>query len=153
MPTITEAVHNDLPAILSLQKLCYRENALRYKNENIHPLMQTVEDVEKEFIRCVFLKAMAGPIIIGSIRARQTGDTCFIVRLFVHPGHQNRGVGKNLMAAIEARFAHVNRYELFTGYKDEKNIRLYTSLGYSRFREERRDDGMIFYFLEKTNPA
>ena len=151
MPNIIDALIDDLPEILTLQKLCYSENALRYGNDNIRPMIQTHSEIEKEFSRAVFLKAMEGGRIVGSIRAYLTGATCFIVRLFVHPDRQNRGIGSALMNTIEQRFHDVDRYELFTGYKDEKNLHLYMKLGYTRFREERREDGMIFYFLQKPN--
>ncbi len=151
LPSITEARFDDLPLILDLQKFCYRENMRRYNNECILPMMQTLSDIEEEFrvSACLFLKALINLRIIGSIRACRRGNACFIVRLFVHPDYQNRGIGKMLMKTIEERFPDVDRYELFTGYRDEKNIALYTKLGYRKFKEEKHDDGMIFYYMEK----
>ncbi len=149
MVDILEASFEDLSVILELQKLCYRENARRYNNERIKPLLQTLPEVEEEFRDCVFLKATVGSIIIGSVRARRMGRTCFIIRLFVHPDYHNRGIGTSLMKSIEIRFPDVDRYELFTGYRDEKNLYLYRKLGYKKFKEERQSDGMIFYYMEK----
>jgi GNAT superfamily N-acetyltransferase len=149
MPVITDVLSNDLPALLELQKRCYRENALRYNNFQIRPMAQTLPEIENEFARCIFLKSVEASEIIGSIRAYRTDNTCFIVRLFVHPEFQNRGIGSILITAIEQRFGDVDRYELFTGYRDDKNLYLYTKHGYTKFREERHTDGMIFFFLEK----
>ncbi len=146
---ISDALFEDLPSILDLQRLCYEENAIRYNNFRILPMIQTLREVEDEFRSGVFLKAIDRSRIIGSIRARQTDQTCFIVRLFVHPDHQNRGIGKRLITSIEARFPNVFRFELFTGYKDEKNISFYKKLGYTRFRDDKREDGMVFYHMEK----
>ena len=148
-PKIARVAFKELPKILELQKFCYRENALRYNNDHIMPLTQTQHDLEEEFRDTLFLKAVLDDELIGSIRGFQNNMTGYIVRLFVHPDHQNKGVAKQLMTAIEQQFPHVFRYELFTGYKDEKNIHFYTKLGYRKFKEDKRDDGMIFYFLEK----
>jgi ribosomal protein S18 acetylase RimI-like enzyme len=43
-----------------------------------------------------------------------------------------RGIGRDLMAAIETALAgRVARYELFTGATSENNLRMYHRLGYS----------------------
>ncbi|MBN1576470.1 MAG: GNAT family N-acetyltransferase [Chitinispirillaceae bacterium] len=149
MPFITDATLNDLPAILKLQKFCYRENAKRYNNDHITPITQTLREVEDEFRFCVFLKAEEESRIIGSIRACRKEATCFIVRLFVHPDYQNSGIGTMLMNAIEERFPDVDRYELFTGYRDEKNLHLYRKLGYRKTGKEEKKDGVVFHYLEK----
>ena len=149
MTTIQNATLKDLKAILQLQKLCYQENAIRYSNPQITPLIQTQDEIEQEFNTCLFLKVVSQKSIIGSIRAKEDGDTCYIGRIFVHPDHQNNGIGTRLMNSIEQRFNHIKRFELFTGYKDLKNIYLYKKLGYSIFKEITRGDGIIFYFLEK----
>jgi GNAT superfamily N-acetyltransferase len=151
MHHIIDATFEDLPAILKLQKLCYSENARRYNNDQITPLIQTQQEIENEFSISLFLKAINGSSIIGSIRAEERDNTCFIGRIFVHPDYQNRGIGTRLMHSVEKRYAHLSRFELFTGFKDKKNIRLYKKLGYSIFKETKRHDGIIFYFMEKDN--
>jgi len=149
MHRIVDAQFNDLPVILSLQKLCYSENALRYNNDRITPMIQTQKEIEKEFNSYLFLKVLNEASIIGSIRAEEREGTCFIGRIFVHPNFQNQGIGTSLMKTVEDRFSHLSRYELFTGYKDDKNIYLYKKLGYTVYKEIRRNDGIIFYFMEK----
>lgn len=147
--TIDTARFGDLAAILALQKECYRENAERYNNYCIRPLMQTQQEIEREFETSVFLKAISASEIVGSIRGCAKFSTCHISRLFVHPHHQNRGIAKQLIFSIENHFSGVDRFEGFTGYKDDKNLALYHKLGYSTFKLEQREDGMIFLFLEK----
>ena len=149
LPSITDTSFEDLPAILELQKRCYRENALRYNTNRIAPITQTLAEMEEEFRCSVFLKAVERSRIVGSIRARRNGANCFIIRLFVHPDCQNRGIGTMLMNALEERFPDVDRYELFTGYRDEKNLRLYQKLGYRKTGKEEKKDEIIFYYFEK----
>lgn len=153
MFTVIPAQFEDLPAILALQKLSYSENAVRYNNFSILPMVQNQIEIESEFAHCIFFKAIdESSSIIGSIRAFSKENSCFIIRLFVHPDHQNKGVGKMLMQAAEKHFASSERYELFTGFKDTKNLSFYASLGYRILREETRHDGMRFIFMEKRVP-
>lgn len=144
---IDDADAIDLPAILELQKLCYRENAERYDDFSIAPFIQTLAGLEDDFKRCVILKLEAGFIIIGSVRAFEKDGSVHIGRLIVHPDFQNQGLGTRLMREIENRFPRARRFELFTGIKDEKNIHLYEKLGYKKIDEKPKEH---LVFLEKV---
>ncbi len=146
---IRDAIFNDLPSILKLQKLCYRENAERYNDYQIPPMIQTINDLEDEFNYNVILKAEDQSKIIGSLRAYEKNGICYIGRVIVHPDYQNKGIGTKLMIEIERRFPNVSKYELFTGYKDEKNIYFYGKLGYKIFKEENLGYKIKLVFLEK----
>lgn len=54
-----------------------------------------------------------------------------------------------LMNEMEKKFHNVERFELFTGYKDEKNIYFYNKLGYRIFKEEFLGDKVKLVFFEK----
>jgi hypothetical protein len=60
------------------------------------------------------------------------------------------GFGKQLMLAIEAVFSNALRFELFTGFKSEKNLYLYQKLGYKVFKEEKVSDRVGLRYLEKV---
>jgi len=141
---ISPAVENDLPAILALQKLAFRSEAELYDDFSIPPLTQTLESMAAEFPAKVFLKACLENVIVGSVRGFEKDSTCYVERLIVHPDCQGRGVGTALMRALEARFPDARCYELFTGHRRERNLRLYRKLGYSVFKEEGR-----LVFMEK----
>lgn len=98
--TFTEATPEDLPHLLALQKICYRQEAEIYQDFNIPPLTQTLESITKDINRQLFLKAEAEGKIIGSVREYLEDDTCKIGRLIVHPDFQNQGVGTQFMCAI-----------------------------------------------------
>lgn len=140
----------DLPSILELQKLCYQENAERYNDFKISPLVQTIDDLKEEFKHCIILKAEDDLKIIGSIRAFEKNGTCYIGRIIVHPNCQNKGIGKKLMVEIENIFQKCLRFELFTGFKDRKNIYFYQKLGYRIFKTEKVTDNFDFIYLEKV---
>ena len=71
-----------------------------------------------------------------------------IGKLIVHPNHQGKGIGTQLLYAIEQASA-APRYELFTSSKSEKNIRLYERVGYRKFAEKQVSPGLSFVYLEK----
>ncbi len=77
--------------------------------------------------------------------------TCLIGRLFVHPDFQNRGIGSQLVRTIEKSFPHADRFELFTGDKSEKNISLYTKLGYREFRREQVSPRLALVYMGKKS--
>jgi ribosomal protein S18 acetylase RimI-like enzyme len=147
---VTPAVLDDLPEILSLQKLCYQSEAALHNDYNIPPLLQTLDNIREEFSLKRFLKVCSGDKIVGSVRGILDERTCHIGRLIVHPDFQNRGLGSALLYAIESQFPGVGRYELFTGHKSEKNLHLYQSRGYQIFKTEPVNTKLTLIFLEKV---
>lgn len=151
--TIEKVEFKDLANILELQKLCYQENAKRYNDFNIQPLTQTLEELEKDFNEKdhLILKVEDNSNIIGSIRGFTKNKTCYIEKVIVHPDYQNKGVGTKLLSEIEKRFDRVEKYELYTGYKDEKNIYFYKKAGFNIFKEKTINKNLKFVFMEKYN--
>jgi ribosomal protein S18 acetylase RimI-like enzyme len=143
----------DLPSILELQKLCYQENAERYNDYTIGPLVQTIDNLKEEYKNGIILKVEDDSKIIGSVRAFEKNKTCYIGRVIVHPDYQNKGIGKKLMAEIENRFSKSARFELFTGFKDQKNIYFYQKLGYRIFKTKKVTDNLDLIYLEKVIPS
>ena len=146
---IEQAKIKDAKEILDLQKLAYQSEAAIYDDYTIPPLMQTLKEIEADFERQVFLKALAGGRIIGSVRAHKRQETCLIGRLIVHPDFQNQDIGAGLMGEIEETFSQAERYELFTGYLSERNLHFYQKRGYKTFKRERITEDLTLVFLEK----
>ncbi|HEY6838513.1 MAG TPA: GNAT family N-acetyltransferase [Geobacteraceae bacterium] len=146
---IEQATTVDAAEILLLQYLAYLSEADLYDDFTIPPLTQTLAEMTAEFARRTFLKAMDDGRIIGSVQGMKIGDTCYVGRLMVHPDRQGEGIGTRLMAAIEASFSEVGRFELFTGHKSEDNIRLYERLGYRQVRTEAVNPALSLVFMEK----
>jgi ribosomal protein S18 acetylase RimI-like enzyme len=165
LKSITHASPDDAPAILELQKLAYQSEAKLYNDWNIPPLIQTLDELISDFTTKIFLKAQVEGKIVGSVRGHQVGDTCFIERLIVHPNFRGQGIGTALMTQIESYFdslserlflrqrlrqrQRVLRFELFTGHKNDRNIRLYELLGYQIFKHEKITETLSFIFMEK----
>ena len=147
---IKRAEFLDRKEILSLQKLAYESEAKLYNDFNIPPLIQTLKEIEEEFENHIFLKSMENGKIVGSVRAVLIDSkTCYIGRLNVHPDFQNQGIGTNLMREIENIFKECERFELITGHRSIKNIKLYEKLGYKIFKTEKLTENLNLVYLEK----
>ncbi|MFY0599231.1 MAG: GNAT family N-acetyltransferase [Cyclobacteriaceae bacterium] len=147
------ACEDDLVEILKLQKDCYQEEAAIYDDYNIPPLTQTLESIHADFKMETFLKVTANDKIIGSVRGYIENQTCKIGRLIVHRDFRNRGLGKTLMRALEDELKEAKRFELFTGNKSERNLRLYNNLGYHEIKRKSVNDKLELVFLEKINDS
>jgi N-acetylglutamate synthase-like GNAT family acetyltransferase len=146
---IEPAQLEDAEEILALQKLAYLSEAEIHDDYTIPPLTQTLEETKVEFRAQLVLKATLEGKVIGSVRAYMEGGTCCIGKLIVHPDYQNRGIGTRLMHEIEVCFPEAERYELFTGYKSERNLHLYNKLGYRPFKTKKVTEKLTLVFLEK----
>lgn len=146
---ISRAQINDAPEILALQKLAYQSEAELYNDYNLPPLVQTPAELKAELEEVVCLKAVQGGRIIGSVRAREQEGTCHIGRLIVHPAWQGQGLGQKLMAAIEAEFPEAERFELFTGFLSQRNLRFYARQGYERFANKKLSPEVTLVLLQK----
>jgi len=149
-PHIALAEVSDMEEILRLQYAAYQSEALIHGDFTIQPLMQTLDEIIEEYSKCVFLKATLYDKIIGSVRAHEKNGTVYIGKLMVHPDHQGKGLGRHLLTAIEREFPN-KRYELFTSCKSDRNLHLYETAGYVRFREEINNAGIAFAYLEKSS--
>ena len=148
---IRRALEEDLPEILQLQKLAFKEEADFVNDPNIKPMAQTLKELENEFKSGTILVYVEDGKIFGSVRASEEEGTCFITRMVVHPRHWRKGIGRNLMRAIEGSYSNVDRYELFTRVDHPRTRPFYQSLGYLPFRTERISDSLTFVYLQKSN--
>lgn len=114
---ISKAGFADLEDIVELQKTAFISEAELYNDYTIEPLTQTIDSIKADFGNYLFLKAETENQIVGSVKARVTGEYCWIGRLIVSPGFQNKGIGKKLMAEIEKEFPDISKFLLCTGNK------------------------------------
>jgi GNAT superfamily N-acetyltransferase len=153
MLSIMRADVNDLDEIFVLQRLSFYSVGLRYNDPLTPPLDQTLDELIEESEGQVFLKAVCDGNIVGAIRGRlMDGDVCRVSKVMVHPDHQNKGIGRKLMNAIEKEF-DVNVFELRTGYLDAITISLYKKLGYVLTGDkERITETLWFVRMRKEIP-
>ena len=147
---ILKANESDLPEILALQKLCYQENVARYNDNNIPPMIETVDDLLKDAQTHIFLKALNDDKVIGSARGYNKPEYCYIGRVMVHPDYQNQGIGRKLILALENELGG-SVFELTAGHLDEKNIALYQKLGYKAYGEKEKVTDTLYFIHMRKN--
>jgi ribosomal protein S18 acetylase RimI-like enzyme len=158
---IEEALIEDAEEVLALQRLAYRSEAEINNDFSIQPLTQTEKETVEDFRKQTVLKVSAvnckngsntlkaAKKIIASVRGYQEKDSCHIGKLIVHPEYQNMGIGSELLGVIERQFSGAARYELFTGGKSARNIRLYERSGYKPIKIKKVNDMLSLVFMEK----
>lgn len=152
MIKIEIATEQDLEQILQLQKKAFYGQALIYNDLNLPPLIQTIEDLKEEFRLKAIYKVEQDWKIVASIRCCIKDDILYLEKLIVDPDFQNRGIGTKIMTEIEKKYSSsVNRYALFTGHKSERNLHIYSKLGYKEISRETMRDDLKLIFMEKTN--
>ncbi|NLK96578.1 GNAT family N-acetyltransferase [Defluviitalea saccharophila] len=146
---IEQAQVKDLAEILLLQKQAYVSEAELYSDFHMLPLTETLDEIEREFSKHLFLKAIMNGVIIGAVRAYKEGDTCYVGRLVVHPKFQRQGIGTRLIEEVERIFSDCTRFEIFTGHKSIRNINLYKKLGYKEFQVQEVSKQLRYIYMEK----
>ncbi|HNS31566.1 MAG TPA: GNAT family N-acetyltransferase [bacterium] len=148
---IKKASRSDAGEILRVQKIAFESEGRLYDNPRIAPLVETLEDVIRDFDTHVILKAVVETgEIAGSVRGFANGSTCWISRLFVSPLYQKLGIGSRLMSEIEKCFPSTARFELAAGNKSVRSIGLYRKLGYVILGEIRKDNATLLRMGKDT---
>lgn len=146
---LEKAEQQDLQEILDLQYLAYQNEVELLNNSEIPSLKQTLQEIQQEYEKGVFFKAVDDEdSIVGSIRAYSENNILYISKLIVRPDLQRQGIGTKLLTEIEKIYSH-SRYELFTSSKSIESIKLYQRLGYKAFKEQDTSEGLKFIYLQK----
>lgn len=148
-PEITLALRSDAQEILELQRIAFESEAALYNDHNIAPLTETLESLQRDFDSHVVLKARIGECLVGTIRATVIDGCCVLRKMSVSPQYQGRWLGVRLMREIEKMFPNVRKFQLFTGYRSERNIGLYKRLGYTITHVEDRSPGVSLVHMQK----
>lgn len=124
--------------VLTLQRAAYVPEAQHYRDPDLPPLTQTLEELVAELRSpsVIGLGAWIDRRLVGSVRVRVEGAAGHLGRLVVVPDLQGQGIGTALLLACEEALpAEVTELRLFTGSRSDPTIRLYERYGYVRQRE------------------
>ncbi len=126
----------DAGELFVLQRACWVQEQHDNPGVRIPALHETYDELREWLARDTVLVARSAGRLVGAVRASLDGDTWAIGRLMVAPDLAGRGLGRTLLAEIEALApAAATTYALFTGAGSTRNQRIYKRAGY-RLRGE-----------------
>jgi ribosomal protein S18 acetylase RimI-like enzyme len=150
---IRAAEAHDADALMRLINLAFRAERPFVEGDRLD-----VAEVRTRLTKDQFLLAMEGNALIGCVHVEAHRDGGHIGLLSVDPAHQQKGLGKQLMAAAEdhLRASGCKSASLrFINHRAEL-LRFYTRLGYAEsgtaafpFTARMK---MPFHFIEMTKP-
>jgi len=133
---IVQASPGDAGELLTLQRACWVQEALANDSlADIPALHESLADVQRWLRTWSTWVVRSGGRLVGAVRGRLTDTPCGpawdIGRIMVAPDLQGRGLGRALLAHIEAvADPAATHYQLFTGARSTDNIRMYKKAGY-----------------------
>jgi GNAT superfamily N-acetyltransferase len=122
---------SDVAEIYVLQRCCWVVEAIANDALAIPALHETHDDIAGWVSRTQVQVVRLDGRLVGAVRGHQVGELWEIGRLMVAPDLSGRGIGRWLLAHIEALAPPtVTRFGLFTGRRSERNLRMYGRAGY-----------------------
>jgi tRNA (guanine37-N1)-methyltransferase len=126
----------DAGELFVLQRACWVQEQLDNPGVRIPALEESLDDLRAWIGRDLVLVARSAGRLVGAVRASLHGEEWDIGRLMVAPDVAGRGLGRSLLARIEAAAPpEATSYALFTGAGSTRNQRMYKKAGY-RLRGE-----------------
>jgi len=118
----------DAGEIMTVQRAAFVQEAQLYDDANVPPLVETLDQIRTAIESSRVVVGRLGPRLVAAGRVRVMDRIGHIGRLVVAPDLQGRGIGRALLAAVEATCANeVDEYALFTGHRTVGNLHLYHS--------------------------
>lgn len=130
--SVVPATPGDAGELFTLQRACWVQEALANDSlAAIPPLHESIDDVRAWLGTWSTWVVRSEGRLVGAVRGRLEGTAWEVGRLMVAPDLQGRGLGRVLLAHVEAAApAEATSYTLFTGARSVDNIRMYKKAGY-----------------------
>ncbi len=151
--TIRDATPVDLPVVHAVTQAAYAQ-IKPIIGEQAHVFGETTDDLAQRMADgWMILVAEANEHIVGVVRCREHDGEMYLGRLAVIPAAQHAGVGRALVAVVEARGRELNLPTVRLGaYEDVTQSRpYYERLGYHADErvELRSVPGRYFWVMRK----
>jgi ribosomal protein S18 acetylase RimI-like enzyme len=139
---------------LTVQLAAYSDVARQYDAPNLPPLTETLDALRADLESGIpAFGAWLGPRLVGSVRGRPDGARMEVSRLSVAPDLHGRGIGRRLLATVEAAAPPaVRTLWLVTGVSSDGSLALYRRAGYAVVGESVDAAGVALVVLEKPVP-
>lgn len=137
----------DLPEIVALVRAAYALYVPRIGQE---PAPMQADYAALTAQGSVFVMPGAGQLR-GVLVMMPEGDHLFLENIAIHPDEQGRGLGRRLMAFVDAhaRALGLGAVELYTNEAMTENLAFYPRLGFVEV-DRRTEDGFRRVFMRKT---
>ncbi len=153
MIVIAQATVDDAQAMHDLQQRAFAEEARRSGTRQIRPLLEPLSDIVDHIRHQSAITARSDGAIVGSIRGVVEGGVCTIRALAVDPSCQGRGIGSQLLLALERLHTGVERFDLTTNTVMEGNVPFYERHGYVLTSSTRHSDIVTLAHMTKPAPG
>jgi tRNA (guanine37-N1)-methyltransferase len=128
---LRRAEPGDAGELYTLQRACWLQELLANPGVPIPALEESLEDVRGWLGEREVLVARSHGRLVGAVRGLLRDGDWHVGRLMVAPDLQGSGLGRRLLAEIEALAAdEAASYVLFTGAGSARNQRMYKKAGY-----------------------
>jgi GNAT superfamily N-acetyltransferase len=100
--------------------------------------------------RTDLFKIVQGEITVGGVAVVDSEDSCRLVRIFIDPVHQGKGIGHDVFALLLERYPDATVWKLDTPSWSLRNHRFYESLGFRKVGEtDRGERGFALFLYER----
>jgi tRNA (guanine37-N1)-methyltransferase len=141
---VRTATPADAGELLTLQLACWVAEALANDRLDIPALGEDLADVRSWLAEWTTFVVRSAGRLVGAVRGRLDGQVWDIGRLMVAPDLRGRGLGRWLLAHVEAAAPpEARRLSLFTGSASAANLRMYHRAGYRRDRVQPAVPGVV----------
>ncbi len=130
MLTIHRAQASDVADMYSIQMRAFEEEGRRGDTRDIPPLQEQITSIAEHVQTQIALVAKEDGSTVGCVRGVVDGRVCRIRALVVHPTKHGRGIGTELLKALEAELQDIDRIDLTTNTIMEGNVPFYERHGY-----------------------
>ncbi|WP_374558416.1 GNAT family N-acetyltransferase [Micromonospora sp. RHAY321] len=152
--TLTTAQPGDLAELLVLQRCCWVQEALANDTLDLPPLTETLDDLRESMSTWQLWCVRRHGRLVAAVRARARESAWLIGRLMVAPDQAGNGIGSWLLSYAEERAPEeTERYELFTGHRSTRNIKLYERAGYALTHADGTPDGSVHLTKQRQTTA
>jgi len=147
---ITRTKMHEAEALLNIQKEAFQSDLKKYKDYDTSPAAELLDffkyKINHSFHFTIFLNGkIAGGICIVKI----TDIHYRLVRIFLSPNLQNRGLGSKILTQMENKFPQAKVWSLDTPKDNERTRHFYEKFGYKKTKENKINNRLTLIEYEK----